>query len=603
MQIIEFDKRIQSNEECDEMKKRLKNLLALCMVAMMMLAMSTGVVSAETYYANMEDGGVEQYKSDKNNGNDPRTLYRGIPDNGTIAMNPGDVIVPLELTGASKDPERPQDAAGKYDDFCGQPFFIVKSVAGNNLEPTYETTLNNALSSAYKEAYKDKGLLSTVYQYDSSWNDCKTIRKLYTSDTNRVEIKDMAGELKDVIIQEWQAPSDDEETLMETELEKFKFYDVAYDESGVVQGPSIKPIPESTLLKLNNNITANAFMRLNIGPESNSEVICSALELPGTKGSGYHYNVKKISAAEWDETYGSKFSDGYLNANNVPTGIKPLQTSGTEVNYNVLVDTIFTYKQTENDSSKYDYESQLHKGLEITKEQNTYTINFDANGGEGTMNSITRTYGKGETDNLPANKFTKTGYKFAGWEIEEVTYPDPIDPSLAPIKVDTTQAPYKALYADEAEYIPGNHNETVTLTAQWEAKGGYKVNYDTNGGSGITDAAVKWTDQVTPGSNPTKDGYKLTGWKCIKIGDTDISKNPVTVEADTTYEAIMKAYAEQTGEDLSDEIKNITLQAQWDKAAATATGDDTNTMLPIALLMLSGIGIACIALNRKKHAK
>lgn len=59
------------------------------MVAMMMLAMSTGVVSAETYYADMTDGGVYQYIVDKNNDNDSRTLYKGIPDNGTIAMNPG----------------------------------------------------------------------------------------------------------------------------------------------------------------------------------------------------------------------------------------------------------------------------------------------------------------------------------------------------------------------------------------------------------------------------------------------------------------------------------------------------------------------------------
>ena len=51
----------------------------------------------------------------------------------------------------------------------------------------------------------------------------------------------------------------------------------------------------------------------------------------------------------------------------------------------------------------------------------TYTINFDANGGSGEMNSMKNTAvveGEGESETpvkLPANKYTRTGYVFDGW--------------------------------------------------------------------------------------------------------------------------------------------------------------------------------------------
>ncbi len=44
---------------------------------------------------------------------------------------------------------------------------------------------------------------------------------------------------------------------------------------------------------------------------------------------------------------------------------------------------------------------------------NNYTIHFDANGGEGTMEDQVFTYGKAQA--LTANTFTKDGYTFSGW--------------------------------------------------------------------------------------------------------------------------------------------------------------------------------------------
>ena len=43
----------------------------------------------------------------------------------------------------------------------------------------------------------------------------------------------------------------------------------------------------------------------------------------------------------------------------------------------------------------------------------TYTVNFDANGGTGTMSAIEKIFDN--NSNLPENTFIKTGYNFAGW--------------------------------------------------------------------------------------------------------------------------------------------------------------------------------------------
>ena len=43
----------------------------------------------------------------------------------------------------------------------------------------------------------------------------------------------------------------------------------------------------------------------------------------------------------------------------------------------------------------------------------TYTIKFDSNTGEGVMDNIVATYG--ENVRLPKPLFTKSGYKFGGW--------------------------------------------------------------------------------------------------------------------------------------------------------------------------------------------
>lgn len=82
------------------------------------------------------------------------------------------------------------------------------------------------------------------------------------------------------------------------------------------------------------------------------------------------------------------------------------------------------------------------------------------------------------------------------------------------------------------------------------AKSGFTVKYDLNGGTGsIADKAVKWTDTVLPGSEPTKDGHVFVGWEYAKEGNTAVRVTTTT------------AYKDLAG---SDSVMSITLTAVWE---------------------------------------
>ena len=72
-----------------------------------------------------------------------------------------------------------------------------------------------------------------------------------------------------------------------------------------------------------------------------------------------------------------------------------------------------------------------------------FTVSFDANGGTGSMSSMT--FGKGETKTLTANTFTRTGYTFIGWN--------------------TKSDGSGTSYTNKQSITP---TENLTLYAQWE---------------------------------------------------------------------------------------------------------------------------------------
>ena len=90
----------------------------------------------------------------------------------------------------------------------------------------------------------------------------------------------------------------------------------------------------------------------------------------------------------------------------------------------------------------------------------------------------------------------------------------------------------------------------MTLYAKWIERSDFTVEYDTAGGSTIENKTdVKWTAKVTEIiTPPTRDGYKLTGWKC---GDEDVDKN--------------MTYADLVGVDT---VMSVKLTAQWKDIAS-----------------------------------
>ena len=118
------------------------------------------------------------------------------------------------------------------------------------------------------------------------------------------------------------------------------------------------------------------------------------------------------------------------------------------------------------------------------------TVKFLADGGTGTMNDQVSV----GAANLDPNKFTKSGYTFAGW----IDY-----------------ANGSKVYADEAEYPFTNTFTGVTnLTAKWVAAtpSSFTVSFNANGGIGnMADQTASSATNLTSNTF-TKTGFTFAGW-------------------------------------------------------------------------------------------
>ena len=169
---------------------------------------------------------------------------------------------------------------------------------------------------------------------------------------------------------------------------------------------------------------------------------------------------------------------------------------------------------------------------------NRYTIRFDANGGAGSMNSVSATYGKKIA--LSANAFKRANFSFIGWSKDK-------DDS-------------EARYADrqKVKNLTSADGRTVTLYAVWKRKT-YTVKFDANGGDGDPRSQTVNCGEKTALDKNTyrREGFKFAGWATKKNGAV-VYKNKAKVS------------------DLAKSGKSITLYATWrpdDWAVGTYTGD------------------------------
>jgi uncharacterized repeat protein (TIGR02543 family) len=148
---------------------------------------------------------------------------------------------------------------------------------------------------------------------------------------------------------------------------------------------------------------------------------------------------------------------------------------------------------------------------------NNNTVSFNANGGTGSMND--QAIATGETANLTANAFSKTGYSFAGW---------------------ATTSGGTAVYADQASYTMGT--ASIILYAKWTANNN-TVTFNANNGVGSMNnqtIATGTTANLTANTF-TKTGFSFAGWATTSYGNV--------------------VYADQASYTMG--TSNVTLYAKW----------------------------------------
>ncbi|MEF9939101.1 MAG: InlB B-repeat-containing protein, partial [Clostridium sp.] len=221
----------------------------------------------------------------------------------------------------------------------------------------------------------------------------------------------------------------------------------------------------------------------------------------------------------------------------------------TKPNDPTLTDHAFVAWYTTSDyqeGTEFDFNTTITKDTTLYAKwfPDVYYINFNANGGTGTMDTIVQ---DGlQSVNLPANTFTNGAFLFDGWNTE-------------------ADGSGTAFTDGQTGYTPGKKD--VTLYAQWKERT-YTVKYDTNGGTPATIADkgnIKFTDSgLLPTDTILREGYTLTEWK-IQGTNTKVANT-------TKYSELVADYT----------ISEVTLEAQW--VAKTYTVKyDTNGGTPTAI--------------------
>ena len=181
---------------------------------------------------------------------------------------------------------------------------------------------------------------------------------------------------------------------------------------------------------------------------------------------------------------------------------------------------------TVKEDSVEDFAGNKNEEYKFTPEitfRNAYKINYNANGGTGSMTVTECLYG--ESCTLRENSFTRLGHTFLGWS--------------------ESSSATSATYDDRHTFSNYSETSDMTLYAVWVANK-YNINYNANGGRGsMTATSCTYGSSCTLMSNSfSRTGHEFIGWNTKSDG------------SGTSYidEYLFESYLK---------TENITLYAQW----------------------------------------
>lgn len=147
----------------------------------------------------------------------------------------------------------------------------------------------------------------------------------------------------------------------------------------------------------------------------------------------------------------------------------------------------------------------------------TYTIAFDADGGEGSMDSISATYDQEVTIPLAEGRFTRTGYTFSGWS----TYKGYMTPTVQD--------------GGTVKNLANVQDKVITLYVTWKGNPvNITVNYNYDGAESITRVGMvgshynyvrqddgKYKQDSLP--DPVRTGWIFLGWYDAPEGGNEVT--------------------------------------------------------------------------------